>query len=156
MIDPFETLRANAPKAKAVNRMSHEEYDELKNQIEVAYMKHAQNNRLARQSQHNAINEVKVVWLQTLESALAQSKHFQRIILDEEVTPGSHNFSLIELSEEWLLGLYLPGFYDIFDNFSDGYQWIKSEMFPKASNDAHAVLVEMIRKANSRVIPILA
>ena len=153
MLDPFDTVRSGVPKTKAVDRLDHDEYEELKISIEAAYMKHASNSRLSQWSASNAINEVKDVWLQTMESALAQSNQFQRVILDEEVTPGSHDLSLIELEEMWFLGLYLPGFYDIFGTFDEGCKWVSNELFPNAVNNAHTRLVEIFRKAKSRAVP---
>jgi len=150
--DPFARIRDAAKKLPAVDARDADQLQDLKEDIKGMYATWAKSNDLDGLSTDEAISMLHPVWLKTLESALANSSHFQRLVLDEEVTPGSHNFKLLSINEDWFLGVYLPGFYDVFADFGDGRDYCVTSMFGKAITNAKNRLIEIIRKHASRVL----
>ena len=150
--DPFVHVRTGAPKSPPVNHLSIAELDELRDIIRDRYLMWAKDTSASEKSSASIIATRHEEWVSVIESALAQSPHFQRLALNEELTHGSHDFKRLKLEEDWLLGLYLPGFYDAFTNFGDGYEYISGELFKKAASNARNALVQIVRKHGASVL----
>lgn len=91
------------------------------------------------------------VWVAHVESAIARSPTFQMAVINEEITPGSYDFKHYEVDLDWLLGLYLPGFYDVFEDFADATDVLK-EMAKLAVGFAKTAIGKAIRLHASRTL----
>jgi hypothetical protein len=151
MEDPFAKIRSQST-VSAIDRLDDDEYEELKNKIRDVYLMWAKNEPIANMPKQEALRQLQPVWIKTVEASLAQSPGFQRIVLDEEVTSGSHIISSLAMKDDWALGLYLQGFYDVFDAFEDGWEYIANQVFPTAVKQARNVLVQISRKHGSRAL----
>lgn len=89
------------------------------------------------------------VWVCHVESAIGRSPTFQMAVINEEITPGSYDFKHYEVDTDWLLGLWLPGFYHIFENFEDAIDVLK-EISNIAVSDAKNRIAKAIRTHASR------
>jgi hypothetical protein len=148
--DPFAEKRGD-PSHTPINHLDSEQLDELKLEIRNMY-KTTFGAGLATSKKPKPITgEVKDALIKNLEVALAMSPHFQQAVTDEFVTPYIHNFSALCINENWLLGLYLPGFYDLFDDFDSGLKYIQ-KITPEASTGARKIIEHVIVKHVARRI----
>lgn len=142
--DPFASKRGD-PSHTPVDSLDNEQLEELKLEIRNMY-KTTFNVGLPSPKKPKAITgEVKDALIKNLEVALAMSPHFQKAVIDEFVTSFIHNFSALCINEGWLLGLYLPGFYDLFDDFDSGLKYIQ-KITPEACTGARKVVENVIVK----------
>lgn len=149
--DPFATHRGNQTPV-AIDLLSVESLEELKANIQELYRTtSSEASTLSAMPQPLALSEVHDDFVQKLEAALATTPHFQKIVLEEYVTPYMHNVHALVMESEWALGVYLPGFYDIFDSFDSGENFLK-KLMPLASARARSVVEDTIAKHVSRTL----
>lgn len=79
------------------------------------------------------------VWDGIVSDQLCLDQQFQRLVVDNLQQPGSVNFDTLRFKDSWLIGIYLPGFYHVFDKWSNGVGTIGSR------------LVSIIAKSKSRL-----
>jgi hypothetical protein len=144
--DPFAGKRSH-PSRTPVDSLRSSQLEELKLEIRNMYQTTFKVGGAGSVSaKPKAIPEqVKAALVKGLEVALAMSPHFQVAVTDEFVTPCIHNFSALCIDEGWLLGLYLPGFYEFFDDFDSGLKYIQ-KITPEASTAARKVIERVIVK----------
>lgn len=77
------------------------------------------------------------LWINIIAGAFMCNPEFQRLVADEHTTPGLHKLTSDSLKArpEWLIGLYLPGFYDYFDSFEEGYEKVLRGMLSDPNGD---------------------
>lgn len=148
--DPFAEKRGD-PSHTPVNHLDSEHLDELKLEIRNMYKTTFGVGLASSNKLKPVTGEVKDALIKTLEVALAMSPHFQQAVTAEFVTPYIHNFSALCIDEGWLLGLYLPGFYDLFDDFDSGLKYIQ-KITPEASTGARKIIEHVIVKHVARRI----
>lgn len=85
------------------------------------------------------------VWGSLIESALARSPQFQKLVIDQELTPDAHGLRFLSTTNDWLLGIVLPGYYKEFQDFEDGLSVI-TDLLPGAVKRAQSALVTILRK----------
>jgi hypothetical protein len=146
--DPFAEKRSDSSHTP-VNHLDSGQIDELKLEIRNMY-KTTFTTGLAKKPKTTTA-EVKGTLIKSLEVALAMSPHFQKAVTEEYVTPYIHNFGALCIDEGWLLGLYLPGFYDLFDDFDSGLKFIQ-KITLEASAGARKIIEHIILKYVSRMI----
>lgn len=59
-------------------------------------------------------------WEHIVFTALLEEPSFQRVVLDQYLTPGLHDFNKLRLCKSWLMGIYLPGYYQFYDDVESG------------------------------------
>jgi hypothetical protein len=109
--DPFAGKRGD-PSHTPVNSLDSDQLDELKLEIRNMYKTTFNIGLPSSKKPETITGQVKDALIKNLEVALAMSPHFQKAVTEEFVTPYIHNFSALSIDEGWLLGLYLPGFYE--------------------------------------------
>jgi hypothetical protein len=142
--DPFAGKRGD-PSHTPVNALDSEQLDELKLEIRNMYKTTFNIGLPSSKKPETITGQVKDALIKNLEVALAMSPHFQKAVTEEFVTPYIHNFSALSIDEGWLLGLYLPGFYELFDDFDSGLKFIQ-KITPEACTGARKVVENVIVK----------
>ncbi|EON70098.1 hypothetical protein W97_09365, partial [Coniosporium apollinis CBS 100218] len=132
--DPFEDIRRKAeasakPPAAGSAGEGHEiddpneNNDALLDEIQVAYALSVPNSSIAAKANGDkeVLKQVHADWRGLISIALSFDENFQRLVVDDFHDPGLLDFSAIKLRTQWLVGIYLPGFYEIYEDFLPGY-----------------------------------
>ncbi|KAK5126346.1 hypothetical protein LTR85_010582 [Meristemomyces frigidus] len=113
--NPWKTSSEDFGDPKALNEQTASEKAMTYSLIKQQYRDYA------TQSDFVLTQEVQGQWIQIIAAALAQEVHFWTLCLDNAVGLYVASPPTVHISKDWLVGVYLPGFYDTYDSFDDGY-----------------------------------
>lgn len=127
--DPFASERGTYfethPQSIPHDQRDEEDLDRFQEEILRLYNDHAPDDLEAGESTVGEPSEKQTAqWRSIITTALTCNSTLQRLMADERNSPGTHNFKDLRVSPNWLIGIYLPGFYHHFSSFNDGYDQV--------------------------------
>ncbi|KAI6915263.1 hypothetical protein KC318_g87 [Hortaea werneckii] len=144
--DPFAAVRLEHTQLRPFDTLNDEEREETQAGIIDLYGKHAPEDVVHEYGYNQGTPSSKTVqiWRNILVTTLASTPEFQRIVLDEHLTPGTHYMTTLRVRTEWLIGLYLPAFYHHFSSFEEGYNTTLKGMMDEVINLSRTILEGLI------------
>lgn len=140
--DPFDCLEAH-------------ERDDTELQIRQAYETFATSDTIAAMTKPDGVAHCADRWKNTIQAALVGLPAFQRLVVDDFISWDVHDFQKVTIDRDWLIGLYLEGFYDIYDSFDGGYEDVLQDMTVSAIRAARATLESLLRNKVTKEIEIV-
>ncbi|KAI7334818.1 hypothetical protein KC315_g3581 [Hortaea werneckii] len=144
--DPFAAVRLEHTQLKPFDTLNDEEREETQAGIIDLYGKHAPEDVVHEYGYKQGTPSSNTVqkWRNILVTCLASTPEFQRIVMDECLTPGTHYMTTLRVRTEWLIGLYLPAFYHHFSSFEEGYTKTLKGMMEEVVHLSRSILEGII------------
>ncbi|GAB1740518.1 hypothetical protein NU219Hw_g5619t1 [Hortaea werneckii] len=144
--DPFAAVRLEHTQLRPFDTFNDEEREETQAGIIDLYGKHAPEDVVHEYdyNQGTPSSNTVQIWKNILVTTLASTPEFQRIVLDEHLTPGTHYMTTLRVRTEWLIGLYLPAFYHHFSSFEEGYNKTLKDMMKEVISISRVILEGLI------------
>jgi len=151
--DPFASVRAQWPedKNKPFDLLDDDERDYAREQIVELYQKNAHDVTVKKGSQGQLASFLPL-WEACIKSALIRNDLFLKIVVDEQVDPGTVDFGKVFLRKAWLEGLFLPKYYDVYQRFEEGYQSVLRGMENKIVQDARQAIIPLVQRCQGQTI----
>lgn len=144
--DPFSTLRRqdrDSP-ANPFDSLESHERDATEQKIRDMFKEYASSGIRASMGRQYGLPMLLPDWKRTLHAAITMLPAFQRLVIDEFLTPNVYDFNKLKIDRNWLIGLYLRGFYDIYNSFDEGYEDVLQDLIVNAVRDAKATLESLL------------
>lgn len=162
--DPFHMLRPGVDSTlnpKPTDQLSAEEYTDMEAGIAKCYLEHGRLSVFTdgRMTDPETVHffkqnskQISSLWVDIISRELMHDVKFQRLVIDDIAGPAQLALDKLELSGGWLIGLWLPGYYDRFRYSHDGVDTIQ-RIAARAIADAKTKLVDLVAKSGYSAIP---